>query len=44
VLVAVTLTLAYLYRSQLACRPAVGYGLLLLFVMGLGLRAWATVT
>lgn len=44
VLVAITLTMAYLYRSQLSRRPALGYGLLLLFVMGLGLRAWTTVT
>jgi hypothetical protein len=31
------------YRSQLAKRPALAYGLLMLFVMGLGLRAWANV-
>jgi CDP-diglyceride synthetase len=36
-----TFTFAYIYRSQLAKRPALAYGLLLLFVMGLGLRAWA---
>ena len=36
-----TLTFAYIYKSQLARRPALAYGLLLLFVMGLGLRAWA---
>jgi hypothetical protein len=43
VVIAVTLTLAYLYRSTMARRPALTYGILLLFVMGLGLRAWANV-
>lgn len=38
-----TLAFAYIYRSQLAKRPALAYGLLLLFVMGLGLRAVANV-
>lgn len=38
-----TLAFAYIYRSQLAKRPALAYGLLLLFVMGLGLRAMANV-
>ena len=38
-----TLTFVYIYRSQLAKRPALSYGLLLLFVMGLGLRAWSNV-
>lgn len=38
-----TLAMAYVYRAQLAKRPALAYGLLLLFVMGLGLRAWAQV-
>jgi hypothetical protein len=38
-----TFTFAYIYKSQLAKRPALAYGLLLLFVMGLGLRAWANV-
>jgi len=41
VVILFTLTFAYIYRSQLAKRPALAYGLLLLFVMGLGLRAWA---
>jgi hypothetical protein len=36
-----TFTFAYIYRAKLALRPALAYGLLLLFVMGLGLRAWA---
>jgi hypothetical protein len=44
VVIAVTLTYAYLYRSTMAKRPALTYGLLLLFVMGLGLRAWANVS
>jgi CDP-diglyceride synthetase len=43
VVIVVTLTLAYLYRSTMAKRPALTYGVLLLFVMGLGLRAWANV-
>ena len=43
VVIAVTFTLAYLYRSTMAKRPALTYGILLLFVMGLGLRAWAYV-
>jgi hypothetical protein len=38
-----TFAFAYIYRTQLAKRPALAYGLLLLFVMGLGLRAWANV-
>jgi hypothetical protein len=38
-----TFAFAYIYRSQLARRQALAYGLLLLFVMGLGLRAWANV-
>ena len=43
VVIVITLTLAYLYRSTMAKRPALTYGILLLFVMGLGLRAWANV-
>jgi hypothetical protein len=38
-----TFAFAYIYRGQLAKRPALAYGLMLLFVMGLGLRAWANV-
>ena len=41
-LVLFSLAFAYMYRSQLAKRPAVGWGLLMLFVMGLGLRAIMT--
>lgn len=39
-----TLAFAYIYRIQLERRPALAWGLLLLFVMGLGMRAWANVT
>lgn len=38
-----TLSFAYIYRPTLAKKPALSYGLLLLFVMGLGLRAYANV-
>lgn len=38
-----TFSFAYIYRPTLARRPALAYGLLLLFVMGLGLRAYANV-
>jgi hypothetical protein len=44
VVIAATLSLAYVYRSSLGRKPALGYGLLLLFVMGLGLRAWSNVS
>lgn len=40
VVIAITLAIAYVYRAQLAKRPALAYGILLLFVMGLGIRAW----
>lgn len=40
VVITITLTLAYLYRSTMAKKPGLTYGILLLFVMGLGLRAW----
>lgn len=43
VVIVITFTIAYLYRSTMARRPALTYGILLLFVMGLGLRAWANV-
>lgn len=43
VVIVITLSLAYVYRSSMARRPALSYGLLMLFVMGLGLRAWANV-
>lgn len=44
VVIVITLTLAYVYRSTMARKPALTYGILLLFVMGLGLRAWANVS
>lgn len=43
VVIAITFALAYVYRAQLMRRYALSYGLLMLFVMGLGLRAWANV-
>ena len=43
VVTAITLSIAYVSRSAMAKRPALTYGLLLLFVMGLGLRAYANV-
>ena len=43
VVIVITLTLAYLYRSTMAKKPALTYGILLLFIMGLGFRAWANV-
>ena len=44
VIIAGTLSLAYVYRAPLGRRPALSYGLLLLFLMGLGLRAWSKVS
>lgn len=41
-LVLFSLAFAYVYRSQLAKRPGLAWGLLLLFMMGLGLRAITT--
>ena len=41
-LVLFTLAFAYMYRAPLAKRPALAWGLLMLFVMGLGLRAITT--
>ena len=43
IVTAITLALAYVYRSAMSKRPALTYGLLLLFVMGLGLRAYTNV-
>lgn len=40
--IAFVLAFAYIYRIQLSRRPALFYGLLFLFVMGLGLRAITT--
>lgn len=38
VVIAVAFAFAYIYRAQFRKRPALYYGLLLLFTMGLGLR------
>jgi Co/Zn/Cd efflux system component len=43
VVASITLAIVYVYRAQMARKPALSYGLLLLFVMGLGFRAWANV-
>ena len=43
IVIAFTFAFAYIYRLQLEKRPELGYGVLLLFVMGLGLRAWSNV-
>ena len=40
--IAVTFALVYIYRSQFRKRPALYYGLLLLFTMGLGIRGIMT--
>jgi hypothetical protein len=42
VLVPITFTFAYIYRAQFRKRPALYYGLLLLFTMGLGIRGIMT--
>lgn len=42
VLIAVTFAIAYIYRVQFRKRPALYYGLLLLFTMGLGIRGIMT--
>lgn len=42
VLIAVTFAFAYIYRAQFRKRPALYYGLLLLFAMGLGIRGIMT--
>ncbi len=42
IVIAFVFAFAYIYRIQLARRPALAYGLLFLFVMGLGLRTIAT--
>ncbi len=42
VVVVVTFALAYIYRAQFRKRPALYYGLLLLFTMGLGIRGIMT--
>jgi len=42
VVVVFTLAFAYIYRGELAKRPALSYGALLLFLMGLGVRGIST--
>lgn len=42
-LILFTYTFAYIYRASLDRRPALSYGLMLLFVMGLGIRAWLSI-
>ena len=42
VVIAVTFSFAYIYRAQFRKRPALYYGLLLLFTMGLGIRGIMT--
>ncbi|MCP4307995.1 MAG: hypothetical protein GY926_06490 [bacterium] len=43
IVIAFVFAFAYIYRAALARRPELGYGLLLLFIMGLGFRAWSNV-
>jgi hypothetical protein len=38
-----TLAFAYIFRAPIQQRPALMWGLILLFVMGLGIRAWSNV-
>jgi heme A synthase len=42
IVISFTLAFAYIYRVQLAKRQNLSYGLLLLFVMGLGIRGIMT--
>ena len=42
VVIAVTFSFVYIYRAQFRQRPALYYGLLLLFTMGLGIRGIMT--
>ena len=42
VVIMFTLAFAYIYRLQLAKRPALSYALLALFLMGLGIRGIST--
>ncbi len=43
VTIIVTFAFSYVYRAQMERRPALAYGVMLLFVMGLGMRAWSNV-
>lgn len=42
VVIAITFSFVYIYRAQFRKRPALYYGLLLLFTMGLGIRGIMT--
>jgi len=42
VVASITLAFAYIYRAQFSKRPALYYGLLMLFLMGLGIRGIMT--
>jgi len=42
VVISFTLTFAYIYRAQFRRKPGLYYGLLLLFLMGLGIRGIMT--
>lgn len=42
VVIAATFAFAYIYRAQFRKRPALYYGLLMLFTMGLGIRGIMT--
>lgn len=42
VLIAITFAFTYIYRTQFRKRPALYYGILLLFTMGLGIRGIMT--
>lgn len=42
VVMMITFSFVYMYRSQFAQRPALSYGLLFLFAMGLGIRGIMT--
>jgi hypothetical protein len=42
VVTSITLAFAYIYRAQFSKRPALYYGLLMLFLMGLGIRGIMT--
>jgi hypothetical protein len=44
IVVLFTLAFAYIFRAQIARRPALWWGLILLFVTGLSIRAWTIVS
>jgi hypothetical protein len=43
VVILFTLAFAYIFRSQISRRPALWWGLIMLFVMGLAIRSWTIV-